>query len=236
MFETTVGHLSTKKIDRFSIQTSQVKNQFRVDETAQLGNEYEYDKIAELSGEWLSSPIMNHVELFHSFPDSPSSTHTSSRPVTPSHPIPIPLHISIQGSPETEILKLADKAEKILGLTPGTLAYARACLENARDKVRCITLSPSPDPLSIIAKDDKLSHFDMSRGGIKEKMQTRARKAISITALGALGHQKIASVVLGAGGKEEEHQRQKTRRAADSVLYWQKEVARLEELDKGTRK
>lgn len=133
-------------------------------------------------------------------------------------------------------MKLADKAEKILGLTPGTLAYARACLENARDKVRCITLSPSPDPLSIIAKDDKLSHFDMSRGGIKEKMQTRARKAISITALGALSHQKIASVVLGAGGKEEEHQRQKTRRAADSVLYWQKEVARLEELDKGTRK
>ncbi|OWZ54787.1 hypothetical protein C356_01715 [Cryptococcus neoformans c45] len=76
----------------------------------------------------------------------------------------------------------------------------------------------------------------MSRGGIKEKMQTRARKAISITALGALGHQRIASVVLGAGGKEEEHQRQKIRRAADSVLYWQKEVARLEELDKGTRK
>ncbi|OXB38506.1 hypothetical protein LQV05_002668 [Cryptococcus neoformans] len=216
MFETTASHLSTKKIDRFPIQTSQVKNQFRVEETEQLGNEYEYDRIAELS-------------------DSPSSTHTSSRPVTPSHPIPIPLHISIQGSPETELFKLADKAEKILGLTPGTLAYAQACLENARDKVRCITLSPSPDPLSI-AKDDKLSHFDMSRGGIKEKMQTRARKAISITALGALGHQRIASVVLGAGGKEEEHQRQKIRRAADSVLYWQKEVARLEELDKGTRK
>lgn len=179
--------------------------------------------------------IMNRVELFHSFADSPSSVHTSSRPVTPSHPPPFPLHISTQGTPETEIFKLADKAEKILGLTPGTLAYARACLENARDKVRCMVLLPSPEPLSIISKDGKLSHLDMGRGGIKDKMQTRARKAVSITGLRLLDHQRIASVVLGAGGNEEEQQRLKRRRAADSVLYWQEEVARLEDLDKRAR-
>lgn len=74
----------------------------------------------------------------------------------------------------------------------------------------------------------------MGGGGIKGKMQTRARKT-SIARLGAVGHQKIASVVLGAGGKEEEHRREKRRRAVDSVLHWQNEVARLEESDKGTR-
>ncbi|WVO19756.1 uncharacterized protein IAS62_001046 [Cryptococcus decagattii] len=66
--------------------------------------------------------------------DSLSSVKTSSRPVTPSHPPPSPLHISIMGSPESEISKLANKAEKILGLTPGTLGHAQACLENARDE------------------------------------------------------------------------------------------------------
>lgn len=75
----------------------------------------------------------------------------------------------------------------------------------------------------------------MGGGGIKGKMQTRARKTTSITTLGTVGHQKIASVVLGAGDKEEEHRRERRRRAVDSVLHWQKEVARLEESDKGKR-
>lgn len=98
------------------------------------------------------SPIANPPKLFFSFPGSLSSVKTSSRPVTPSHPPPSPVYISIKGSPESEISKLANKAEKILGLTPGTLAHAQACLENARDEVRRITLSPSPEPLSIITR------------------------------------------------------------------------------------
>ncbi|KGB77683.1 hypothetical protein I307_03551 [Cryptococcus deuterogattii 99/473] len=214
MIEITAGQLLTKTVDRFAIQSPPVRNQFRVEEARQLESKYGCDDMAELS-------------------DSPSSVKTSSRPVIPSHPPPSPVHISTQGSLENEISKLADKAEKILGLTPGTLAYAQACLENARDEVRRMTLSPSPESSSIITKDDKPpSHLDMGGGGIKGKMQTRARKTTSITRLGAVGHQKIASVVLSAGGKEEEHRREKRRRAVDSVLHWQKEVARLEETDK----
>jgi hypothetical protein len=45
----------------------------------------------------------------------------------------------------------------------------------------------------------------------------------------------MGSVVVGTGGKEEEEKREKRRRATDGVLYWQKEVARLE-VEEGQRR
>jgi hypothetical protein len=38
----------------------------------------------------------------------------------------------------------------------------------------------------------------------------------------------IPNVVIGIGGREELILRERRRRAVDGVLYWQKEVARLE--------
>jgi hypothetical protein len=56
----------------------------------------------------------------------------------------------------------------------------------------------------------------------------RARKAMSVS-LGSM-----PNVVIGIGGKEELLSRERRRRAVDGVLYWQREVERLEALDKAT--
>lgn len=65
-------------------------------------------------------------------------------------------------------------------------------------------------------------------GGAKGRFD-RARKVMSIAMAGS-GQKadKVPSVVLGAGGRDEEDRRERRRRAADGVLYWQKEVGRLE--------
>ncbi|WWD17942.1 hypothetical protein CI109_102387 [Kwoniella shandongensis] len=188
--------------------------------------------------------------------DSPSTTHTSSRPVTPSNP-PIPQvhqmhpptnihshYLSLQegntsitssdGSPRSssEVFTLAQKAEKILGLVPGSLAHARACLENARDEVkRTATVVDQSHQIRGVSPP-----ADGPEMGVKGRMQTRARKAISLvgfppssgagTAINGQGNMR--NVVLGTGGKDEEEQRERRRRAADGVLYWQREVGRLE--------
>ena len=55
----------------------------------------------------------------------------------------------------------------------------------------------------------------------------RAKKAMSVVVL-PTGHARLPSVVIGTGGKEEEEKRERRRRAVDGVLYWQKEVQRLE--------
>jgi len=60
-----------------------------------------------------------------------------------------------------------------------------------------------------------------SQTGLKAKM-SRARKAMSVS----LGN--MPNVVIGIGGREELVLRERRRRAVDGVLYWQKEVARLE--------
>jgi hypothetical protein len=54
---------------------------------------------------------------------------------------------------------------------------------------------------------------------------SRARKAMSVS----LGN--MPNVVVGIGGREELAMRERRRRAVDGVLYWQKEVARLEAAD-----
>jgi hypothetical protein len=55
----------------------------------------------------------------------------------------------------------------------------------------------------------------------------RARKAMSMI-------NGMPGVVVGHGGKEEEVKRERRRRAVDGVLYWQKQVARLEALETPT--
>ncbi|WVF70593.1 hypothetical protein IAT40_005385 [Kwoniella sp. CBS 6097] len=167
--------------------------------------------------------------------DSPSSVHTSSRPVTPSHPAPHPLpgaiHIprvagsgpgskltnsgspsnnsppSVNGPSANEgVFTLAHKAEKILGLVPGTLGHARACLENARDEVRrtAESKSPTPEPPfpgysfsgpnpTAFASASAYSNGNGNNGnpsapapapapapGMRDRIQTRARKAMSV--------------------------------------------------------
>lgn len=66
-------------------------------------------------------------------------------------------------------------------------------------------------------------------GGISSGL-TRARKAMSIVIPGAAhdGHGRVPNVVVGHGGEEEQVAREKRRKAVDGVLYWQREVARLE--------
>ncbi|WVQ97333.1 hypothetical protein IAU59_004444 [Kwoniella sp. CBS 9459] len=200
--------------------------------------------------------------------DSPSSVHTSSRPVTPSNPLPHTAAIHIpraSGSPSRHspsaggtgggegVFTLAHKAEKILGLVPGTLGHAKACLENARDEVRRTAeiKSPTPEPLlpgysfSGSGHGHDQNHTSSENGngvapGMRDRIHTRARKAMSVAGFpgysASHSHSssygssasKMNGMVVGIGGKEEEERRERRRKAADGVLYWQREVAKLE--------
>jgi len=171
--------------------------------------------------------------------DSPSSGPSLSRPTTPLHldssraahdsrprarsTGPPPSASDKGASPEP--FSLAIKAERILGLTPGTLAHAHACLQNARDEVRRLADSPPP---TVVPSSSELA----AGGGMRGKLD-RAKKAMSDAMPGA---GRVPAVVIGAGGKEEEARREKRRRATDGVLYWQREVARLEEEEEPTKK
>jgi hypothetical protein len=160
-------------------------------------------------------------------PDSPSSGPSLSRPHTPSS-----LNLSLSLSPSTsntiantqsnskpeQPLALADKAERILGLIPGTLVHARAALENARDEIRRTADTTAPFGTYVSAD---------SQTGLKGKM-SRARKAMSVS----LSH--MPNVVVGLGGRDEMILRERRRRAVDGVLCWQKEVARLEAAEVST--
>lgn len=55
---------------------------------------------------------------------------------------------------------------------------------------------------------------------------SRAAKAMSVS-LGSM-----PNVVIGIGGREELESRERRRRAVDGVLYWQREVERLEAVEK----
>ena len=179
--------------------------------------------------------------------DSPSSRTSLSRPTTPSHQYHQCMRSRTSNSPPPEPFALAHKAERILGLTPGTLPHAQACLENARDEIR---RTASPPPVSMDASSStnhtNASHsttgFNFSTGttyssansthsptppvgGMRGRID-RAKKAMSVAL--PTGQGRPPSVVVGIGGKDEEEKRERRRRAADGVLYWQKEVARLQ--------
>jgi len=143
--------------------------------------------------------------------------------------------------PLPEHFTLAHKAERILGLQPGTLSHAIVCLENARDEVRRTSLV-FPPPIEIGLNDGNGSGvLEKKEGGMKNRM-FRAKRVMSVALpsgvgmnIGLGGLNRSGSVVVGTGGREEKQQREKRRRAADGVLYWQKEVARLESEEIGRR-
>ncbi|OCF31133.1 hypothetical protein I316_07265 [Kwoniella heveanensis BCC8398] len=201
-------------------------------------NKERFNSREDLEGEHNSAEEQEDLDSdMAELSDSRSSVHTSSRPVTPSNPIPHPgaIHILRGGSSHTSkpsnsgslsnnsppgngsgpagagegVFTLAHKAEKILGLVPGTLGHARACLENARDEVRrtADSKSPTPEPLlpgysfsgsnpttSANAKTNNNGHAhghanSNSTGsatapapapGMRDRIQTRARKAMSV--------------------------------------------------------
>ncbi|CAD6581682.1 MAG: hypothetical protein TREMPRED_003065 [Tremellales sp. Tagirdzhanova-0007] len=158
----------------------------------------EVDELGQLSGT-LADLVLEPI-LLTLLSDSASSHVSTSRPTTPAHPTS---NRPASTSNTYEPLTLAHKAERILGLFPGTLAYGRACLENAQDEVR---------------RTAEWRVGDL--GGIKDRMKW-ARKAMN-------QYGKVPSAVLAAEGTEEEERRERRRRAVDGVLYWQKEVARLD--------
>ncbi|EIW72704.1 hypothetical protein TREMEDRAFT_25723, partial [Tremella mesenterica DSM 1558] len=153
-------------------------------------------------------------------PDSPSSLPSFSRPVTPHADSPSDPIIRRSRSPPSssdEPFSLSHKAASLLGLQPGTLPHARASLENARDEVR---------RTAEVSSDSELPAFE---GPSKSRM-ARARKVMSV--VGVVGHSRTPSVVVGYGNEEEMKRRERRRKAADGVLYWQKEVERLEAEEK----
>lgn len=184
-------------------------------------------------------PTHYHVSQASTYPlhcmrtdrsDSPSSKASFSRLNTPSQEDlqPIPQHAHQQHQhqhQQTETpIALAAKAVRILGLEPGTLPHARAALENARDEVRRTADTSAPFGNYVPYTTNSTSEYG---GGLKGKID-RAKKAMSIM-------NGIPGVVVGYNsGKEEEMKRERRRRAVDGVLYWQKQVARLEALETPT--
>ncbi|KAK8865873.1 hypothetical protein IAR55_001021 [Kwoniella newhampshirensis] len=286
MIETTVGHLSSQRVDIPSLSADRYTSPFNTNSplpASRSGGKpsktASKDRKGRLKGdrmklindrrENLDSDAdqegVDNADDMAELSDSPSTTHTSSRPVTPSHP-PTPqvsvtrpdtknIGIPFDSTPRSEeIFSLAHKAEKILGLVPGSLAHAKACLENAREEIRRNAVD---EPIGVnhsaflacgqLGTGDwqNGSSYALGRGGGNGngggtqakgnlgKMGTRARKAMSVvgvasSSLGGGSGAKMPNVVLGAGGKDEEAQRERRRKATDGVLYWQREVGRLE--------
>ncbi|WWC86188.1 uncharacterized protein L201_001061 [Kwoniella dendrophila CBS 6074] len=160
---------------------------------------------------------------------------------------------------ENVVFTLAHKAERILGLVPGTLGYAKACLENAKDEIRRLSEAESEKDISIsnnvsgqqaISQDQHLNpnqntHTPKDK---KTKLQQRARKAISFTGFNQYTSPstntitsddkqqnrivEVPNVILGQNqlnNSEEIIKREKRRKAVDGVIYWQREIQRLED-------
>ncbi|KAK6905641.1 hypothetical protein I204_05592 [Kwoniella mangroviensis CBS 8886] len=255
MYETTVGSLSLRKLnysysndsspftDTLIYQGNQVgskKPSMEENERSRRSNDSRNGnrggRREDLESE---DELMSVDEEMDELSDSRSS-HTSSRPVTPSqqHPITIPTSSrfnqkarsaspSGHHSPEG-IFTLAHKAERILGLVPGTLGHAKACLENAKDEIRRLAELDKSSPVQPYLPSDQTQH---GQGGLRN----RAKKAMSMSfttnpSQGYGSNGKVPNVVLGLGvnNKEEEERREKRRKAADGVIYWQREIERLE--------
>ena len=135
-------------------------------------------------------------------------------------------------SPSAELgpYTLAHKAVQLLGLVPGSLSHALAALESAPYEVRRTSAECAASPAAVIIPDPFASPATPPTG-MRSRID-RAKKALSVT----FPTGKVPDVILGTGGKEEEMKRERRRRAADGVLYWQKEVARLEKVERETIK
>jgi hypothetical protein len=193
----------------------------REDLASQVGNSD--DEMDDLSGE--SSTLLRGLSA-----DSPSSYTSGSRPTTP-HAVRLSLSKPKSAPPSTTHLPytIAHKAERILGLSPGTLPHALAALESAKEEVRRLELPIAPllpFPSESVSRDT--AHSNGMRGRIH-----RAVRAMSVALPSGT---RIPGVVVGVGGKEDEARRERVRRANDGVLYWQREVARLSEPQKTVRR
>ena len=172
------------------------------------------------------APPLSVLQRRLSSPDSPSSRTSLSRPTTPPDST---VHVSTRfrsatsSSPPTDHFTLAVKAERVLGLTPGTLAHARACLENARDEVRRLSQERSPPPVDFATYQSSFSD-----GGKDKGLKGRFDRAKKVMSVALPSHARMPSVVVGTGGKEEEERREMRRRAVDGVIHWQKMVENLE--------
>ena len=139
---------------------------------------------------------------------------------------------------------VARKAQMLLGLQPGTLQHARVSLEYARDEVRRLASAPQTRYVPWTGgKRSEEADDGASVYGEKKGLKDRARRALSVSfhpqaraqpqsqaqAAAGEGAGAIPNVVIGVGGAEEEEMRERRRKVADGVLYWQKQVARLEQ-------
>ncbi|WWC66371.1 uncharacterized protein I206_100272 [Kwoniella pini CBS 10737] len=286
MYETTVGSLSHRKLDYpFNNSTSSPFTDtliFKPTSTTNRSYSPRQSIDNEMAGRKSNerrSPVMidsasakrrGRKEELESEDESSSideemdelsdsrSSHTSSRPMTPSQPQQQPIaqiphsrsqpHTRPIQPPDSDskspegIFTLAHKAERILGLIPGTIGYAKACLENAKDEIKRLSES------NLNENYTTYSDIEGKGGEEKRKIQNRARKAISFTGFPNYhqnqnnslinGNGKVPNVVIGLGNnKEEEEKREKRRKAADGIVYWQREIQRLEreERERGTR-
>jgi hypothetical protein len=135
---------------------------------------------------------------------------------------------------------VAKKAQTLLGLQPGTLQHARVSLEYARDEVRRLATAPQTRYVAWTggkkSLDDDGASVHSSSGSEKRGLRERARRTLSISfnpqaqaAQERVEHAAVPNVVIGVGGEEEEQMRERRRKVADGVLYWQKQVAKLEQ-------
>lgn len=136
-----------------------------------------------------------------------------SRSTTPSHEAQVPK--------DDGPLALAAKAVRILGLVPGTLPHALAALENARDEIRRTADTNIPFGNYIPPS----SHCTAEYGGGLMGQIERAKRAMKAS------RDAMPGVILGYGGKEEMRLAERRSKAANGVLYWQKQVARLQALE-----
>ncbi|WVQ62256.1 uncharacterized protein L199_000395 [Kwoniella botswanensis] len=232
MYETTVGSLSLRKLnysysndsspftDTLIFHGNQVgskKTSMEETERSRRSNDSRNGNRGGRREELESEDEFTSVdEEMDELSDSRSS-HTSSRPVTPSqrHPISIPTSSRMNRKARSTsppghyhspdgIFTLAHKAERILGLVPGTLGHAKACLENAKDEIKRLAELDKSSPVQAYLP----YHLTKDYGS----------------------NGKVPNVVLGLGvnNKEEEERREKRRKAADGVIYWQREIERLE--------
>ncbi|WRT64087.1 uncharacterized protein IL334_001016 [Kwoniella shivajii] len=242
MFESTVGSLSLRKLEYspsapftntviFQSNTQANRPASELEDRLYRVNTKGHSEREDLESEeeYLSATGEIDDEMGE-LSDSRSSIRTSSRPVTPSHPsTSVNIPTALRSTSPEGIYTLSHKAERLLGLVNGSLEHARACLENARDEIRrtADTKSPTPEPYSAPS-------YQQPQGGRKDKMTIRAKKAMSYTGFpGYKFNGKVPNVVLGINGsKEEEDIRDRRRKAADGVIYWQREVERLDREEK----
>lgn len=168
--------------------------------------------------------------------------------------------LSNQAQNQSKHFTLSQKAEKILGLQPGTLAHAKAALENARDEVRRTASPPSPSSSAAFPFVASSTMYggngngtgrEDGGGGMRGKMARAKDKVVTAVSsglpqaqsLGQNSHYRGGSmgggggggVHLGIGGIAEEEMRERRRKATDGVLFWQREVERLEDETKAVQ-